>query len=196
MLARLILACLAWMVGDAHAAPPGTAEDTVRATTAAVVARLRDERAAITADPARLEQLAAAMILPRVDFTTLAELVLATRWAELSDGERGCFADGLRARLLTRYAGLLRLYDDQAVSYATAADGAGRSTVTQTIALADSMPLVLGYRMHVVDDAWQVVDLTVDGESLVAGYRDQFRYDIGRLGLGDFLRTFPACRER
>jgi ABC-type transporter MlaC component len=114
----------------------------------------------------------------------------------LSAGERACFRDGLRHHLVTRYAGLLRLYDEQAVSYASSPGSDGRGTVVQTIAVAEGPPLVIGYRMQAAGEVWRVVDFTVDGESLVEGYRDQYRYEIGRIGLGDFLRSFEACRER
>ncbi len=168
----------------------------MRATTAEVVTRLRAERAALSADPARLQQLVEELILPHVDFVTMAELVLAPRWSELSAGERACFRSGLRQHLVTRYAGLLRLYDEQAVSYARTPGSDGRGTVVQTIAVAEGPPLVIGYRMQAAGEVWRVVDFTVDGESLVEGYRDQYRYEIGRVGIGDFLRSFDTCRER
>ena len=180
----------------AFAAVLSGAEDVVRATTDEVVTRLRAERAALSADPARLRQLVEELILPHVDFVTMAEFVLAPRWSELSAGERACFRSGLRQHLVTRYAGLLRLYDEQAVSYATTPGSDGRGTVVQTIALAEGPPLVIGYRMQAAGEVWRVVDFTVDGESLVEGYRDQYRYEIGRVGIGDFLRSFDTCRER
>lgn len=180
----------------AFAAALSGAEDVVRATTGEVVTRLRAERAALSADPARLQQLVEELILPHVDFVTMAELVLAPRWSELSAGERACFRSGLRQHLVTRYAGLLRLYDEQAVSYASTPGSDGRGTVVQTIAVAEGPPLVIGYRMQAAGEVWRVVDFTVDGESLVEGYRDQYRYEIGRVGIGDFLRSFDTCRER
>jgi len=171
-------------------------EQIVRETTAEVIGRIRGDRATLAADPRNVQAMVRELILPHVDFDGMSRLVMAERWRELSAGEQACLTSGLRNRFTERYAGILLLYDDQAVSYAAAPAPAGQAAIVQTITLAHGPAAVITYRMQGQETGWRVVDLTVDGVSLVENYREQYRYEIGRVGLGDFLRTFPECRER
>lgn len=198
MTCRWMNFCLMVALGGLSLAVAAAAgpEQIVRDTTAEVVQRLTTERAAMASNPKRLQGLVDELILPHVDFARMTALVMDERWAELSKGEQACLIKGLRERLVERYAGILMLYDEQAVRYSDGPMSDDSATVTQTIAVANGAPAVIGYRMQKVDDTWRVVDFTVDAVSLVGGYREQFRYEMGRVGLGDFLRSFPACRDR
>jgi phospholipid transport system substrate-binding protein len=51
----------------------------------------------------------------------------------------------------------------------------GDHAVVQTrIPLSNGSEMPLDYRLHKMDDRWQVYDLSLDGISLVSNYRAQF----------------------
>ena len=50
---------------------------------------------------------------------------------------------------------------------------------------ARSIPIQ--YRMHSVDGAWKVVDVSIDGVSLVSTYRGSFASEIRSSGLDNLI---------
>ena len=108
------------------------------------------------------------------DFGEMAKKSLGQYWAQRTVAERGEFV-----RLFTRAV---------QHSYISKVDqrGGGKMTVRgeridgesavvgTTLLLGSGHEMAIDYRMHSVDDRWQVYDLSVDGVSLVANYRAQF----------------------
>ena len=177
---------------DAGAAPP---EDTIRDTSQKILARLDHERNKLKLNPEYLQVLVRELIIPQFDFRKMSRLVLGKRWHKLDNRSQFCFSQGFSNVLIERYADILLSYDNQTITYGPAKplDGQGYVSVRQTISRAGASPLPIDYPMQAEGNDWKVIDIIVDGASLVRNYRGIYLYEINRRGLDNFIQSFPEC---
>lgn len=196
---KLMTAVVVLTVGAARAGPADSEpEQKVHAVTLAVTKRLAESADRLQSDPEYVRQIVVDLVLPHFDFPVLAAAVLSDHWRDLSAGEQRCMTSGIRERLVERYARVLLNYEY--TNIVTNALGQVHTNapvyVTQTAMTPHPQPLSVQYKMEFVDETWKVIDLIVADVSLVKSYRVSFDEEIAAQGIGDFLRTFPACRER
>lgn len=177
---------------DVSAAP---AEDTIRDTSQKVLQRLDNERNKLKLNPEYLQVLVRELIIPQFDFHKMSRLVLGKRWHKLDNRSQTCFSQGFSNVLMERYADILLSYDNQTITYEPAKplDGKGYVSVRQTISRAGANPLPVDYPMQAEGNDWKVIDIIVDGASLVRNYRGIYQYEINRRGLDKFIQSFPEC---
>lgn len=186
------LLLLGWLPAALAAGPVESVTTTLEALAGALTA-LPDGGAAPS--PARSAVLASTL-LPALDQERLGGAVLGTYVDAASAGERRCFARAFGERIAERYAGVMARYQATRARHELLAGDAARATVRTTVTPRAGSPLVLEHHLAAATDGWRLTDLVVDGVSLVASYREEYAALIARDGLGDFLRGFPACRER
>ena len=169
-----------------------TPEDTVKETTNEVLARLEKDQSELEAHPEHLQLLVQELIIPHFDFDTMARLVLSRYWRNISDQDQIRFISGFRDMLVERYAYILLGYRDRAITYEPVKPMGDRGyvIVKQIIKSEGRPPLPIEYPMRPLEDGWKVIDLVVDGISLVANYRKIFQEEINEKGLEDFIRNF------
>ena len=190
---KFILAGIALMlISSGLSATHITPEDTVRDTTEEVLARLETGRADLEAHPEHLQLLVQELITPHFDFDTMARLVLGRYWRNISNDEQIRFISGFRDLLVERYAYILLSYRDHSITYEPVQPMGERGyvIVKQIITSEDRPPLPIEYPMRPLEDGWKVIDLIVDGISLVRNYRKTFQEEINKKGLEDFIRDF------
>lgn len=170
-------------------------EDTVREATEEVLRWLESERDELRADPEYLRILVEELIVPHFDFRTMSRLVLEQHWWQIDEAERTCFARGFRNLLVERYAAILLSYNNHVITYdpAVSIGELGYMSVRQTISRDGAKPLPIEYPMRPDDQGWRVVDLIVDGVSLLVSYRQTFHDEIKTQGLDGFIHSFPDC---
>ena len=54
----------------------------------------------------------------------------------------------------------------------------------------------IDYRMHVIDGAWKVVDVSVDGISIVSTYRGSFASEIMNNGLDSLIAKLEDRNDK
>lgn len=150
--------------------------DVIRATTDQVLMEVKNDREALRADPAKMYNLVSELIFPHFDFPIMAQWVLGSHWKDASDETRNEFIEQFRKLLVRTYATALLEFSNQTISYPDAEDTQKGKTVLvrQSIEQTGGEPIVLGYRLHKPGGEWKVLDVAVDGVSLVKTYRASF----------------------
>lgn len=173
-------------------------ENTVKQTTREVLEQLNQNRDRLQREPAFIQQLVRQLIVPQFDFELMSELVMGGYWQKFDDSARICFTAGFRNLLVERYAYILLSYDDHDISYDPAEDigGLGYRLVRQTITRDGAKPLPIEYAMQQSGEEWKVVDLIVDGISLVRAHRGMFQSRIHTQGNDYFIKSFPECNNQ
>jgi phospholipid transport system substrate-binding protein len=170
----------AFLAGPIHAASPEeSAESVVRQTLDAAVAVLEDASLSDDDKIGRIEQLAYA----RFDFRTMARLVLARNWKRFTPEQREAFIAEFKRHLSLTYGRTLLNYGDEDIEYKDRRLERNGDVTVQTRIVGSSMdPVVISYRLRNREDSWGVIDVVVEGISLVSNFRDQTKEIVSNSG--------------
>lgn len=163
-----------------------TAEEVVMSTADEVLARLSSEREALDADPSMIYGLINEIVIPHFDFVSMSKWVLGkTSWKGASEEQRERFVEEFRTLLVRTYAKALLEYSNEAIEYLPEESNPNSNLVVikTKIHQPGTNAVPIDYRMHVSGGEWKVVDLVVDGVSLVSTYRGSFASEIKKNGL-------------
>ncbi|MFT4560841.1 MAG: phospholipid transport system substrate-binding protein [Gammaproteobacteria bacterium] len=190
----LVLISLVFAFPMSAAFAAETPTELVRNTTDEVITRIENDREELRQDPAKMFALVSELIFPRFDFPIMAQWVLGTHWKGADPQSQQLFIDQFRKLLVRTYATALLEFSDQAITYPDKeATRKGRTAVVrQEIEQAGSAPIALGYRLHDGSGQWKVIDVSVDGVSLVKTYRASFSSMINESGLASLIETLRA----
>jgi len=167
-----------------------TAEEVVMSTADAVLERVTTEREALDADPGKIYGLVNEVVIPHFDFISMSKWVLGkTSWRGASEGQREQFIGEFRTLLVRTYAKALLEYSNEAIEYLPTEDNPNSNLVVvkTKINQAGAKAVPIDYRMHVSGGEWKVVDIVVDGVSLVSTYRGSFASQIKKGGLDSLI---------
>lgn len=184
----LLLGVSLLAAGPAAAVP--SAEDVVRTTTDQTLAKLRAQKADLEAHPEKIYDLIHELVIPHFDFPSMSKWVLGTNWRNASDTQRKEFVDQFRTLLVRTYAKALLEYSDKDVRFLRS-EGSPDSNVvivkTEIDQPGGGPAVPIHYRMHISGGGWKVVDVSVDGVSLVSTYRGSFASEVSKGGLDKLI---------
>ena len=155
---------------------------------------LQDERAVIAADPAFLDKLVAAIVLPYFDFRRMSQWVLGKHWRTATAQQREGFVMEFRNLLVRTYGRALSDYAGEKVIYLPLGDatGAGTVTVRTRIELSDNSTVPVAYSMYMGEDGWKVYDVAFNGVSLVTNYRSSYDRIIRTEGMDSLIQQMKG----
>lgn len=133
------------------------------------------------------------VVYEQVDFETLSRLVLGQNWKRLSAEQQRQFMQEFRKHLSVTYGRNIDSYKNEKVQIVGGREEArGDYTVLSRIVRGGgSQDIVVDYRLRQRDGQWRIIDIIVEGVSLVSNFRSQFQDIIAQGGpqkLIDLLR--------
>jgi phospholipid transport system substrate-binding protein len=133
------------------------------------------------------------------DFETLSRLVLARNWKELTPAQQQAFVEEFKRHLSMTYGKNVETYNNEhAVVIGDRAEVRDDWTVKTKVVRPNADDILIDYRLRKEDGDWRVIDVIIEGVSLVANFRSQFQEIISRDGaakLIDLLREKNAKGE-
>lgn len=156
-----------------------SAVEVIRETTAGVIAVLQDAQLDYDAQRGKVEGI----LRQRVDEPVVAQLVLARNWSKLDDGQQKEFVTAFMDHLLLTYWENLARAEIAAVDVTgDREEKRGDWTVKTKVDLGPSKePVLMDYRLRrerLEGDQrgeWRVIDIIVEGVSMVSNFRSQFQ---------------------
>jgi phospholipid transport system substrate-binding protein len=185
----LLLGMLCALLGPGAATaadePDSTARQVIETTLGEVLAVLNDASASEDGRRDRITDIAYA----HFDFDTMSKLVIARPWRKFTKEQRAAFIDEFKVHLarsygrrLSRYAGV----DVRVVS--EVAEQRGDITVHSRVVGGQFDGAAMNYRMRGKTGEWLVIDVIIEGVSLVSNFRSQFKPIVARGGAEELLR--------
>lgn len=172
------------------------AQTTVQETLDEVLAALREKGTTYEQRRDRLEAIA----FPRFDFDTISRLVLGRNWKTLDADQQKAFVVEFKRHLTLSYGRVIDDYKNHDFEVKKArAEGNDDVTVRTWIEADAATPFIIDYRLRERGGSWKVIDVVVEGVSLVQNFRDQSRSllrDVGPDGLIEKLRAKNLEREQ
>ena len=181
-----------------HATTPG-AEEVVRTTSDMVLQKLLQEKAELTEHPERLYGMVNQLIVPHFDFSSMSKWVLGKNWRQASPEQRQQFVEQFKNLLVRTYAKTLLEYSDEKITYLPLESNANSNLVvvkTEIKQPSGAGTLPIHYRMHISGGEWKVVDVAVDGVSLVSTYRGSFGSEIRKNGLDALIAKLAERNDK
>ena len=109
------------------------------------------------------------------DFTTMSKLVLARNWRKLDKEKRAEFVREFRTHLSRTYGTRLDNFSDIGVDvYGAQIEVRNDVTVKSRVVGGQFDGSELAYRMRNRKEEWKIIDVVIEGVSLVSNYRSQF----------------------
>lgn len=110
------------------------------------------------------------------DFTTMSKLVLARNWRKLSPEQRTTFVKEFKRHLSHTYGTRLDRYDQERVDvYAAQVEQRNDVSVKTKIVGGQFDGAEISYRLRQQAERWRIIDVVIEGVSLVSNYRSQFQ---------------------
>jgi len=172
---------------SASGAPPREVVDTMAGQ---VLATLRDTSLESAARRAKVEEI----IYAHVDFDTLSRLVMARNWRRLSAAQQKEFEGLFKRHLSDTYGENVDNYRNESVAILSErTEKRGDVTVKSKVVRTGSDDILIDYRLRKRNHDWRIIDVVIEGVSLVANFRAQFQ-DIMSNGGAD--RLLELLREK
>jgi len=115
------------------------------------------------------------IVFDSFEFETISRLVLARNFKKFSKEQQQEFVDHFKIYLSRSYGARLLRYAEEKVEFKDARlEKRGDVTVKTTIVGGKADGIEMSYRVRNRDDAWKVIDVVIEGVSMVSNYRSQF----------------------
>jgi len=120
----------------------------------------------------RLQQVA----YETIDFDTVSRLVLAKSWKDFSAEQRRSFEEAFKQALTLNYSRRIGQFGREKVAILSdRVEPDGDVTVYSKVVGGKTEDLKVNYRLRQREDRWYVIDVIVEGVSIVSSYRTQFQ---------------------
>ena len=185
---------LCFSVSIAWAATP---DEVVKETAEGVISHIESNRSILEANPEKIYDMVNELVIPRFDFISMSKWVLGKHWKTASETQRLEFIAQFKALLVRTYARALLEYSGQNIKYYPVEQNpqSNLAVVKTELTSSSSAQLPILYRMHQKNEEWKVVDVAVDGVSLVTTYRGSFATQIKKNGFDSLLNELSKKNE-
>ena len=184
----ILLAALVALAVPAFGAGSKTPEVSARRvaerTVEEVIAVLNDSGAS---EENRRDQIAA-IAYEHFDFVTMSKLVIARPWRKFTKTERAEFIAEFKTHLARSYGRRLGRYEGvQLQVVGEVPEQRGDVTVKSEIVGGQFDGATIDYRSRAKGGEWLVIDVIIEGVSLVSNFRSQFKPIVARGGAAELL---------
>jgi phospholipid transport system substrate-binding protein len=148
------------------------ARTVISETVEEVLAVLRDKTVPTEDRIRSIEQI----VYGRFDLYVMSRLVLARSWKRFSEEQKAEYVEEFKKYLTNSYGSRIERYDQQRVEIVGEREEARGDVVIQTkIVGGEFEGALVDYRLRNQNGEWRVIDIVIEGISMVSNYRDQFK---------------------
>ncbi|MDB9751666.1 ABC transporter substrate-binding protein [Gammaproteobacteria bacterium] len=191
----ILIICMIAGVAQAAVETPDT---IIKQTADAVIERIKSQRSVLDADPSKIYAVVDELVIPHYDFISMSKWVLGKNWTSASEAQRSNFITQFQTLLVRTYARALLEYSGQKIKYfPVEINQKSKLALVKTEMTSDgAQPFPVAYRMHQKNETWKVIDVSVDGVSLVSTYRGSFSTQIKKHGFDSLINELTIKNER
>ena len=164
-----------------------------------VLAQLKSHEALYKDNPQQLRVMVADTVLPYFNVARIAQLALAQHWRSTTAPQRDAYVREFQRYLIRTYTETLFIYrnakPEMLGTHYNDKDN-HKATLKLRATNEKGEPVILFLRLELKDDNWKVVDINVEGVSLVITTRGVFDEEIKKVGLDTFLINLAEKNNR
>ena len=184
-----VIQLLVLLVFTTPASSGQSPQELVRDTSAQMLMILKEEKASIRQNPARLDEMVAEIVLPHFDLELMGRWTLGKYWRNANLQQREEFVREFRALLIRSYGSALFDYADAEIVYLPfrMKDDETRVKVHTELSRPNENSVKITYNLHSTTSGWKVYDVVIEGVSLVTNYRSSFMSKVRQDGLDQLI---------
>ncbi len=166
----LVLCGLVWMITSAHAAEtPSTA--FVHQLADEIITNVLTSKDTQAQKTERFEKY----FLKALDTQTIGKFVLGRFWRTASPEERNAFINAFTDMALKSWADKFNLYTGQQITFLSEQPAEGKNQVYVVSQIQnDPNPVQVLWRVQEKNGTYQIVDIIIEGVSMVLSYRNEY----------------------
>jgi len=172
----LLIICLVspvWALSDPQLIVKATADQLMR--------EVRLKKVELEADPQKVYLLADKYASPYFDYSAMTQSAVGSFWRRASDKQKRELTNQFKQLLVRTYGtALLGMSSDLSIEYPPYHFEEGQTAVMvpTRMQLQGAPAVPVNYRAVLRNGLWKVIDITIDGISLVTNYRSSFKREI------------------
>jgi len=188
-LALAVTASLGVATAQADTTPAQAPDVALKATTDQIRGMIKDHSAEYKADQPKFYQAVNDVVVPRFDVPGIAKLVLGVNYRTATPDQRTRFATAFKDMLVHSYANaMLDNYKSVTINWMPPRMlNPTEAAVNTSLSRDNGQSYAIGFRVHVVDGEWKILDINVENVSLVLNFRTQLNAEIKRTSLDDVI---------
>jgi phospholipid transport system substrate-binding protein len=190
-----ILLCFApWVVSAEDKSP----HDIIAKTSVEVLAALKNDSREIKNNPNKINELVDEIILPICDLERMGKYILAKHWKTATNEQRDAFVTEFKQMLIRNYGTHLVEYSNATVTVMP--DKLTEEKLYQTVSTKldtriGSKPFQVDYVFRVTENSSKVVDVRVEGMSILKTFRTAFAQEIAETSLDELIERITLVNQ-
>lgn len=165
-----------------------------------MISGLRENQATLKSKPQIVYSLAYKYVVPNAALPIMSRRVLPPQtWNNATLAQREEFQKQFTRTLIRTYASSLTAYKDQTIKFYPIRGGyQGRNTVVveSDIISSESQPIRVSYRLLHAGNSWKLIDLSVEGVSMLESFRAQYADLLSQGNMSQLLQRMSAHNNR
>lgn len=181
---------------------PGSAAQTAQAAGASEFIRaLGDEAIRVLQDPAasldRREAMFRALLKDGFDIAFLGRFVLAKEWRRASPEQQSEYQELFGEYILATYSSRFGGYAGEALTIVGERPAGKQNVVVSTrIDRPSGAPIRADWRVRADEDAFRIIDVSIEGVSMAITHRSEFGALVQRSGIDGLIGVLRARAEK
>jgi phospholipid transport system substrate-binding protein len=175
-----------------------TPQEVIEQTSSAVLAVLSNDAKEIQANPNKINELVDEIILPICDLERMGKYILAKHWKSASDDQREAFISEFKQMLIRNYGSHLAEYSASKVTVLSNKVNEDKLYQTVSTKLETSIgfkPFQVDYVFRVTEEASKIVDVRIDGMSILKTFRTAFTQEIAETSLTALIERITLVNQ-
>ncbi len=187
---KLLLIVLLGFLPFVGHAEKKTPHQIIQVTAQQVLEVLKNDEAAIRKNPNKINDLVDQIILPVCDLEKMSKFILAKHWKTANDAQRVAFTNEFKIMLIRTYGKHMVEYSGAEITVLPEKNIEKKQyqTVNTELNLKNgSKPLQIAYVFRTTENTAKIVDVRVEGMSMLKVFRTVFTYEIADTSLEELI---------
>lgn len=163
-----------------------------------VVRIVKQDREIKGGNKRKVQALVEEKVLPLFDFRQMTQQAVGKNWSKATPEQQQDLVNEFRSLLVRTYSSAISAVVDYEIEFKPMkiASGDDEVTINTEVSKPGAPPLPIDYRMAKQDKGWKVVDVKVEGASLVRVYRNTFDSEVRRGGIEGLLAALQKRNQK
>jgi len=174
------------------------ADELIQVTAETLLGDIREHRELYADNPSKLYVKVREWVFPHFDFQRISRYVLGAAWKEASPEVQQQFESEFSTLMLHTYGSALLAFQDDEIEFLpyTAKADATMATVKTQVRGSDGSVAPVDYRLGKHTGQWKVLDVKIDGISMIKTYRSEYGSVVKRQGLNELVAALAERNQR